>query len=136
MAKLQNVSVDALRDALDKVEDAKAAKRLTMAIAYKDGVRVETLSERYGVPRSTIYYWLDRLEDEAITEAITDAPRPGRPPELSAENRETVKAWLDAPPREHGVDADEWTPQLLRDQIDEAFGVDYSVGHVRRQFFQ
>lgn len=135
MAKLENVSAEELRDALDRAEEAKAVKRLTVAIAYKDGVSVETLSERYGVPRSTIYYWLDRLETAPIVEAITDTQRPGRPPELAGDDRETVKEWLAEPPREQGVDAEEWTPELLRDRIRDAFDVNYSVGHVRRLFF-
>lgn len=135
MTKLEDVSIETLREALDRAEEAKAAKRLTVAIAYKDGVSVETLSDRYGVPRSTVYYWLERLERQPISEAVTDAPRPGRPPKLSPEDRATVETWLAVSPRQHDIDADEWTPELLRDRIHETFDVDYSVGHVRRRFF-
>lgn len=60
MPKLSTVAVDDLQATLEQVSAGKAAKRLMIALAYKDGVSVETLSERYAIPRSTVYYWLDR----------------------------------------------------------------------------
>jgi transposase len=132
MVKLAGVSSDALRDALDDVDDAKAAMRLMVALAYKDGVGVDTLSDRYGVPESTLYAWLDRFESAPVREAATDDSRPGRPPKLSAGQRRTVAGWLRSSPREHGIDADEWTPTLLRERVRDQFGTDYSLGHLRR----
>lgn len=132
MGKLDDVPAAALRDALDDASGAKAATRLLLALAYKDGVGVETLSERYGVPESTIYSWLDRFESDSIEAAITDADRPGRPSKLSATQRREVAEWLRSSPREYGFDAAEWTPALLRDRIATEFGVTYSLGHLRR----
>jgi transposase len=132
MAKLDGVSTDALRDALDDVADAKAAMRLMIALAYKDGVGVDTLCARYGVPESTLYYWLDRFESAPIREAATDDPRPGRPSKLTADQRRAVATWLQSSPRAYGYDADEWTPAVLRDRIRGRFGTDYSLGHLRR----
>ena len=60
--KLKEVDGDTLRDALGEASSAKAAKRLMIALAYADGVRVETLSERYDIPRATVYSWLDHFE--------------------------------------------------------------------------
>lgn len=132
MGKLEDVPAATLRDALDGAEDPKAVKRLMVALAYKDGVDVGTLSDRYGIPQSTVYHWLDRLETDPVETAVTDDPRPGRPPKLSADQRATVASWLRAPPRERGLDAEEWSPALLRDRIRAAFGVEYSLGHTRR----
>ena len=55
MNKLEAVDPDALREALAETNDSEAVKRLMIALAYCDGVPVETLSERYGISRSTIY---------------------------------------------------------------------------------
>jgi transposase len=132
MDKLADVDADALREWLDRVEGAKAAKRLMVALAYKDGVAVEAMSRRYGVPRSTLYYWLDRFETAPIAEAIEDEDRPGRPSKLDDDQRRELVAHLDDHPSQHGHDADEWTPDLVRDHIEAAFGVSYSTGHVRR----
>ena len=132
MTKLDDVDADALRDALDEVDSAKAAKRLMVALAYKDGVSVTELARRYGVPRSTLYYWLDRFEEFPIPEAIEDEPRPGRPRKLDAEDRRALAADVAGEPSEHGYDADEWTPELVQRHIEAVFDTTYSVGHVRR----
>lgn len=132
MDSLEHVSAEVLQTALDRTGDAKAAKRLMIALAYKDGVSVATMSDRYAVPKSTIYYWLERFEERSVEDAATDEHRPGRPPKLSAAQRKTVEEWLENPPHEYGYDRDSWTSNLLRDRIESVFGVAYSEGHVRR----
>lgn len=136
MAKLAEISVEELQMALGQVDEAKAAKRLMVALAYKDGVDVETISERYGVPQSTIYYWLDRLETQPLADALRDESRPGRPPKLNENQRELVESWVDGSPAALGYEAETWRAEDLRDQIRESFGVEYSVPHVKRTFLE
>lgn len=132
MNKLDGVSGDALREELEAVETAKAAKRLMVALAYKDGLSVATLSERYGIPESTLYYWLDRFAAEPVSDAVEDDDRPGRPKELDDADREAVFAALAESPDDHGFDATAWTPELVQEFIEREYGVSYSLGHVRR----
>lgn len=132
MTKLDDVDADELREFLSSVESAKAAKRLVVALSYKDGVSVSRMANRYGIPRSTLYYWLDRFEDHPIPDAIEDETRPGRPPKLAPDQRETLDSHLSEPPTVHGYDETEWTPPLVRRHIERTFGVSYSDGHVRR----
>jgi transposase len=132
MDKLAEVSADDLRAALADVESAKAAKRLMVALDYKDDVSVATLADRYGVPRSTLYYWLDRFEEQSIADAIEDEPRPGRPPRLTDAAREALQTDLDDEPSDHGYDEETWTPELVQQYIEREYGVSYSTGHVRR----
>lgn len=132
MDKLADVSADALRAALGDVESAKAAKRLMVALDYKHSVSVDVLTERYGIPRSTLYYWLDRFEEGSIEDAIEDEPRPGRPPRLTETARETLQEDLADDPADHGYDADAWTPELVQSHVEREYGVSYSTGHVRR----
>lgn len=132
MTKLDDVDADALRETLSEVDSAKAAKRLMVALAYKDGVSVSELARRYGVPRSTLYYWLDRFEELPIGEAIEDEPRPGRPRKLDADDRRALAAHIADDPSDHGYDAEEWTPEVVQRHIERAFDTSYSVGHVRR----
>lgn len=131
MSKLEDVSAERLREALAEVTDAKAAKRLMVALSYKDDESVEAMSERYGIPMATLYSWLDRFETKSIPEAIEDEQRPGRPPKLSADERESLREDLDQSPTAHGYDADDWTPELLQTHIETAYDTTYSVGHVR-----
>lgn len=132
MNKLEDIDPDGLRAALADAEDAKTAKRLMIALAYQDGTPVGTLSERYGIPKSTLYYWLDRFEERPIEEAIEDEDRPGRPSKLDDEERERLETAVSVPPSEHGLADGEWTPEALQAFIEREFGVDYSLGHVRR----
>ncbi len=132
MPNLDATSVSELQSALGDADTGKAAKRMMIALAYKDGVDVATISSRYGIPTSTVYYWLNRFDDSSLIDAATDDVRPGRPSELTEDQRESVRQWLTAPPAERGLDAEEWTPALLREHIHEAFEVDYSTAHVQR----
>ncbi|MFC4356909.1 transposase [Halobium salinum] len=132
MAKLADADPDALREALASTTEAKPAKRLMVALAYLDGESVATLSTRYGIPRSTVYYWLDRFESEPLESAIRDEDRPGRPPKLDERQREQLRSDLQAPPSEQAFDAEAWTPALVREHVDRRFDVSYSEGHARR----
>lgn len=132
MNKLRNVDEDALRDAFRTADRPKAVKRLTMAIAYLDCVPVDTLAERYDIPRSTIYAWLDRFVTESVESAIRDERRPGRPAELEPQEFVQLSSDIADGPGAHGFTEDSWTANLLQSHISAAYGVDYSKGHARR----
>ena len=129
MNKLDDVDPTVLRDVLADTDDAKATKRLVVALVYIDGVAVDELSDRYGIPRSTVYYWLSRFEDRPVREAITDEDRPGRPVEL---DRSVLDDLVATPPREYGVEREEWSPAALKAVLEREFDVSYSEGHTRR----
>lgn len=74
------ISTERLRAVLNDADDTKVAQRLVVAGACTDGGCVETITEPYGIPQSTIYYSLDRLEKQPLAEALRDEPWPGRPP--------------------------------------------------------
>ena len=132
MNKLEDVDPAGLQAALADADDAKTAKRLMIALAYRDGTPVGTLSDRYDIPKSTIYYWLDRFEKQPISEAIEDEDRPGRPSKLDDDEHERLEQAVESPPSEYGLGDGEWTPEALQAYIEREFGVAYSLGHVRR----
>jgi transposase len=132
MDKLADIAVDSLREALRTAESAKAAKRLMIALAYKDGVSVDVLSARYGLSRSTVYSWLDRFENRSIEAAIHDDSRPGRPPKLDETQQESVRTALESSPAAFEYDQSTWTPELLQHHIKREHQVSYSLGHIRR----
>ena len=132
MNKLEHVDADALRGALADATDPKAVKRLMIALAYDDGVPVDTLSERYGIARSTVYSWLDRFEKHSLADAIHDDPRPGRPAVLDEDQRQELAEALQQRPTAFGLERDSWTPELVQEYIRREYGISYSLGHVRR----
>ena len=122
MEKLASVSREVLQQALADVATGKAAKQLMIALAYRDGVAVDTLSERYGIPRSTVYYWLDRFEDLPIDEAIEDDDRLGRPPALTADERDQLQTELAQSPTIFGFTAASWSTERIHEHMDH-YGV-------------
>lgn len=133
MDHLDDISLDDLQRALADVEGAKPTQRLLAAIAYKRGVTQTELAAWYGVQRRTIYNWLKRLEDEPLAEAVTDEHRPGRPPKLTDDQQETLRAALREPPTESGYEEASWTAALVRQYVDDAFDVEYSLPSCRRR---
>jgi transposase len=132
MNKLEDIDADMLRETLADTTDSKAVKRLMIALAYDDGVPVDTLSERYGIARSTVYSWLDRFEEHSIGEAICDDSRPGRPALLDEYEREHFAKVVQRRPRDVGFEQTSWTPELAQEYIQREYGVSYSLGHIRR----
>ena len=132
MNKLEAVDPNALRETLAEATDPKAVKRLMIALAYRDGVPVETLGERYEIPRSTVYSWLDRFEKESIAEAIRDEHRPGRPARLTEQEREKLARQLQTHPTEFGFSDESWDSELVQEYLRQQYHVSYSLGHVRR----
>lgn len=133
MTALEEVPVEDLRAALESADRKKPAVRLFAAIAYKQGVTQTELSDWLGVERKTIYNWFQRIDGaEDLVSAVSDDPRPGRPRKLGPEAQSALEWILQEPPESVGVEADSWTPSILRDYLASAFDVTYSLPSCRR----
>jgi transposase len=130
---LDEISVNELQDALENVERKKPTQRLLAAIAYKNGVTQTELAEWHDVQRRTIYSWLKRLDtDESLERAMSDNKRTGRKRKLSEKQLEELEEIVHEPPREVDIDAPAWTPTLVREYVEETYGVKYSIPSCRR----
>ena len=139
MARLEAVSADELRAYLDEVEQKRPTLRLVVGINYKEGVSQSDLAEWYGVSRTTIHNWLnrlERLETEPFDEVIYDADRPGRPSKLSENEWEQLLSILDESPDEVGIDAPHWSPRRVQVFLEDEFDVTYSRRHIRELLHQ
>jgi len=137
MPELDHLSVEQLHDALDDVDDTRAVQRILAAISYKDGVTQQTLADRHGVSRKTVYSWMQRfspetLEETTIAQAAIDEDRPGRPRRLTNTQQNKLEQQLNEPPTEVGIDAPAWTPALLQQHVRDTFDVEYSRPSCRR----
>ena len=132
MAKLENTSIEELREKLAEVDDPKATKRLMLAILYKQGPSVPMIAEWYDMRAETIYSWFTQIEEDPLDEAIFDDPPPGRPPKLTEVQRKQFKKSLHQPPEQIGYDAPAWTRPLAEQFLEEEFDVTYHERHVRR----
>jgi len=132
MVDLSHVSAAELRAELERVESKTPALRLVVALNHKHGLTQTEIAEQYGLARKTVYNWLTRIESRPLSEAIRDDERPGRPPKLAPDEQEAFARALQEPPTAAGYDAEHWRPPLVRTFAAEAFGVEYSLPHVRR----
>lgn len=131
MAKLQEISAEELRARLESVGDETATKRLMMALAYLDGETPPDLSDRYGIPTSTIYFWLDRFENRSIEDAIDNEPRPDRPRKRSEEDKASLVQDLKKSPGEVGYSTTGWTSQLVQQHLQSCFENSCLNSHIR-----
>lgn len=132
MAKMENVSVDDLEDALENAEGKGETQRLMVAILYKRGPSVPMIAEWLDMRDGTIYEWLNRFEARPIEDAITDDHRPGRPPKLDDAGRKKFEVSVNKPPTENGYDQEAWSTKLAQRFLREEFDVDYSIRHIAR----
>lgn len=132
MGRLEHVSIEELHELLSDVDESTPTERILAAIAYKQGDSKAKLAERHDVTWKTIHNWLDRFEERPIEKAPYDEHRSGRPAELTDEQRERLSEDLLASPEAFGYDRHEWFPALVHHHIEEKFGIEYSLRHVRR----
>jgi len=133
MDHLDEISVDELQEALDKVEGNKPTQRLLAAIAYKNGITQTELAEWHDTGRRTIYSWLMRLDtDEPLEQAVSDGKRSGRNRKLSDSQQSEFEQVVREPPAEVGIDAPAWTPALAQEFLEDTYGVEYSYPSCRR----
>ena len=90
------------------------------------------IADWFDIRDETIYRWFTEMEKNPLMDAIYDETRPGRPADLSEDQREAFGAALHKPPKEADLDAPAWTPKLARKYLREEFDVDYSLRHIRR----
>lgn len=67
-----------------------------------------------------------------IDEAIEDEERPGRPPALTQNEREQLRADIRKSPHGYGFSVDSWSIENIQSHIAREHNVDYSEGHIRR----
>jgi transposase len=131
MGRLDDISLEELHEVREQTDGGRPRERVLAAIGRKQGDQIDTLAERHDVVEKTIRNWLDRFAEQPIEQAPYDAPRPGGPSKLTAEQREHLFEVLQDPPTELGYDQQAWAPNLLLHHVAEEYDVEYSKRHAR-----
>jgi putative transposase len=92
--------------------------------AAKDKANSE-IRDELGVTINTVRLWRDRwaasqsisLDDLSVAERLEDAPRPGAPSRISAEQRCQIEALACQKPEEHQRPITHWTAREIADEI-------------------
>jgi len=114
-----------LQKTLGGATPVRVAKRARILLLLSRQQSVQEVAERVGCGTATVKRVRRRFLDRGWQEAITDAPRPGRPKRLSSkEERELIALACTDPPD----GASRWTIRLLAKHYDR----DVSFGTVQR----
>jgi transposase len=105
------------------------AQRILLSV--EQGLKVPQIAAIVRESEATVLRWLKRYLAEGI-EALQDAPRPGRPSEVTAAYRAALLAAVRRRPRGLGLPFSLWTLQRLVDYLAEQTGIRVSDETVRR----
>lgn len=124
--RLIQLSKEAERDGAYRV-----ARRLRAVVLNAEGRTSSQLADILKAPRSKVSEWLANYEAYGV-EGLLEGYRPGRPGQLTAEQREQLADILDSGPVAYGLDTGIWTSPMIAWVIEQEFAVHYHPGHVRR----
>jgi transposase len=85
-----------------------------------------------GVSRQSIYNWIGLVHERDDVVALQDAPRSGRPARSGDVFDTLLRTFLMLSPERFGYHATYWSIPLLRDQLRQNLGEEYSASTVRR----
>jgi transposase len=87
--------------------------RMLSSLRLADGRTRQEVSQLIGVHPRTLGRWQSRLHREGEA-GLSDRPRSGRPPKLTATQAEQVLSWIeDRSPRDFGFVTQRWTAPRL-----------------------
>ena len=115
--------------------DLKEWKRAKAVLGYIDGRPTTQLSEELDVARSSVVRWL-QWYDLCGLEGLRTAKSPGRPPRLSAKQRDELTRIIEAGPQEVGFATGIWTGPMVGELIRRRYDVSYHNHHIPRLLHQ
>jgi transposase len=104
-------------------------------LSVEQGLKVPQIAAIVRASEATVLRWLKRYLSEGI-EGLQDAPRPGRPSEVTEAYRAMLLAAVRRRPRSLGLPCSLWTLQRLVDYLAEHTGLRASDETVRRALKQ
>jgi transposase len=121
-----------LEQQLRSTHDARVYRRTLAILDAARGESVSAVARRLRVTPRVVYYWLAAYSLDRAPEALRDRDRSGRPPVLTASDRDLLLGLLGRSPQEWGYPAAQWTVPLLRDHLAHRTGRRPSDDTVRR----
>jgi transposase len=113
-------------------KDPRLRTRAQMVfLAAEQRLKVPQIAAIVRESEATVLRWLKRYLAEGM-EGLQDAPRPGRPSEITAEYRAALLAAVRRRPRSLHLPFSLWTLQRLADYLAERTGLRVSDETVRR----
>lgn len=112
-----------------RLGDGRRCRHISALLMLADGLALDTVVERLGVCRSTVYAWvraflLDRWA------SLRRRSSTGRPSKLTPAQKQRLRELVGAGPEAAGYQTGCWTSTLLQDLIHREFGQLYNVHYL------
>lgn len=131
-AKLKVSERRQLRTMLQQTSDVRLYRRLLAVLECDRGTPIGTVAESLGVSRQSVYNWIARFRERGDAAELRDTPHLGRPARAGEAFDTLLRILLMLSPERFGYHATHWTVRLLRDQVRQNMGEDYSDDTIRR----
>jgi putative transposase len=101
------------------------ALRAKIVLAAARGLKNKEIAQTYEVTLDTVRLWRNRwvklqdisLEDLSLEDRLADAPRPGAPAKITADQRCRIEALACEKPEESGRPITHWTAREIADEL-------------------
>jgi len=111
--------------------DWKEHRRLRAYALKQHGWRQNDIASALGVSKGAVSQWLTRA-DRFGPSALQASPHPGRPPELTADQKYLLPDLLSHGAEAYGFRGDVWTCPRIGKVIEWEWGIVYHKSHVAR----
>ena len=121
---------DAERQGLEKLTrqhqiGQQIALRARIVLAAERGLKNKEIVEKYQVTADTVRLWRNRwvklqdisLEDLSLEDRLQDAPRPGAPAKITADQRCQIEALACEKPEKSGRPITHWSAREIADEV-------------------
>jgi len=117
------------------------ALRARIVLAAAHGQKNKEIAQTYNVSSDMVRLWRNRwvklqdisLDDLSIEERLQDAPRPGAPPRITADQRCQIEALACEKPEKSGRPITHWTSREIAEELKQRNIVErISPRHARR----
>jgi putative transposase len=129
--KAQAVSLsEAERQGLEKIikrhhVGQQIALRARIVLAAAGGQKNKEIAQKYDVTLDTVRLWRNRwvklqdisLDDLSLEDRLADAPRPGAPAKITADQRCRIEALACEKPEKSGRPITHWTAREIADEL-------------------
>lgn len=121
-----------LEQQLRSTHDARVYRRTLAVLEVARGEPVSAVACRLRVTPRVIYYWVENYGRDRVPDTLRDLDRSGRPPVLTASDRDVLREVLGRSPQEWGYPAAQWTVPRLREHLAGRTGRRPSDDTIRR----
>jgi putative transposase len=101
------------------------ALRARIILAASSGQTNTAIAQKYEVKHDTVKLWRNRwvklqdisLDDLSVEQRLSDAPRPGAPAKITADQRCKIEALACEKPENSGRPISQWTAREIADEV-------------------